>query len=131
MLKRASIEYRKGDYSINYTRSKHLLYNLAQGCTLSPSIFNSYFQESIDILREKVNLSIKMNIAVIAENEEELQWMLRRMEETLLNELNMKINTKNTKVLLCRRNNSIQARIHLQNQQAIDASRRVHIFGQK
>lgn len=29
------------------------------------------------------------DIAVIAENEEELQRMLRSMEETLLNELNM------------------------------------------
>jgi len=40
------------------------------------------------------------DIAVIAENEEELQRMLRCMEETLLNEQNMKINTKKTKVLV-------------------------------
>jgi len=42
------------------------------------------------------------------------------MEESLLNELNMKINMKKTKVLLCRRKNNIKARIHLQNQQAIE-----------
>jgi len=45
--------------------------------------------------------------------------MLRCLEETLLNELN-KINMINTKVLLCRRNNNIKSRIHLQNQQAIE-----------
>ncbi|KAF0761830.1 Reverse transcriptase domain-containing protein [Aphis craccivora] len=38
------------------------------------------------------------NVAVLADSEE-LQRMLRCMEETLLNELNMKINTKKTKVL--------------------------------
>jgi len=77
-----------------------------QGCILSPSIFNAYIQEEIDIIREKIHLGIKMNgrkidmlrfaddIAVIAENEEELQRMLRCMEETLRNELKMKINTK-------------------------------------
>lgn len=37
------------------------------------------------------------DIAVIDETEEELQKMLRRMEETLFNVLNMKINTKKTK----------------------------------
>lgn len=36
------------------------------------------------------------NIADIAENEEKMQRMLRCMKETLLNESNMKINTKNT-----------------------------------
>lgn len=51
------------------------------------------------IIREKIHLGIKINgrtidmlrfaddIAVIAENEEELQRMLRCMEETQLNEL--------------------------------------------
>jgi len=42
------------------------------------------------------------------------------MEETLLNEQNMKINTKKTKVLVCSRNNNITTRIHLQNNQAIE-----------
>jgi len=52
------------------------------------------------------------NVAVLADSEE-LQRMLRCMEETLLNELNMKINTKKTKVLVCSRNNNIRTRIHL------------------
>lgn len=37
--------------------------------------------------------------AVIAENEEKLQKTLNCMEKTLLDELNMAINTKKTKVL--------------------------------
>ena len=45
----------------------------------------------------KINmLRLADDIAVIAENEEELQKMLRCMEEILLNELNMKMNTKKT-----------------------------------
>lgn len=68
------------------------------------------------------------NIAVLAKSKE-LQRMLRYMEETLLNELNMKINTKKTKVLVCSRNNNIRTRIHLKFYQAIGrASRRVHMF---
>lgn len=59
------------------------------------------------------------DITVIAENEEELQRMLRCIEETLLNELSMKINTQKTKVLVCSRNNNITTRIHLQNNQEI------------
>ncbi|VVC34843.1 Endonuclease/exonuclease/phosphatase,Reverse transcriptase domain [Cinara cedri] len=102
-----------------------------QGCNLSPSIFNAYIQEAIDIIREKIQLGIKINgrkidmlrfaddIAVIAENEEDLQRMLRYMEETLLNELSTKINTQKTKVLVCSRNNNITTRIHLQNNQEI------------
>lgn len=40
------------------------------------------------------------DITSIAENEEELQKFLRCMEDTLVNELNMKINKRNTKVLV-------------------------------
>jgi len=32
-----------------------------QGCTLSPSILNACIQEAIDIMREKINLGLKMN----------------------------------------------------------------------
>lgn len=49
-------------------------------------------------------------MAVIDVNEE-LQRMLRCMEETLFNELIMKINTKKTKFLVCCRNNNIKIRI--------------------
>jgi len=60
------------------------------------------------------------DIVIIAENEKELQKMLRYMEETLLNELNMEINTKKTKALICSRNKNIRARIHLQNNKEIE-----------
>jgi len=52
-----------------------------------------------------------IGITVIANNEEELQRMLRCIKETLLNELNMKINTKKTKVLVYNRKNNISVRI--------------------
>lgn len=51
-------------------------------------------------------------IAVIAQNEK-LQRMKRYIEETLLNELNTKINIKNTRVLVYIRNKNIGVRIHL------------------
>lgn len=68
-------------------------------------------------------------IAVIAENEEELQRMLRCMEETLLNEQNMKINTKKTKVLVCSSDRNIKARIYLQNNQEIDQVEKLAYLG--
>jgi len=54
-----------------------------QGCTLSPSIFNAYIREAIDITRKKMHLDIKLNgrkiymlrfvddIAVVAENKKD------------------------------------------------------------
>lgn len=105
---------------------------LRQSCIFSPSIFNGHIQKAIDIIREKIYLGIEMNvrkidmlrfvddIAIIAENEEDLQTILRYMEGTLLNEINMKINTKKTKVLVCSRNRKIRARIHMQNNQEIE-----------
>jgi len=50
-------------------------------------------------MARKFMLRLADNIAVIAENENEFQKMLRCMEKTLLNELNMKINTKRPKFL--------------------------------
>lgn len=103
-----------------------------QGCTLSPYIFNAYIQEAINIIRKKIHLGVKMNgreidmlrftddIAVIAENEEDLQKMLRCMEETMLNELNMKINMKKTKLFVYSRDRNFRARIHLPNNQEIE-----------
>jgi len=49
------------------------------------------------------------------------------MKETLLNEFNMKINMKKTKVLVCSRNDNIRAKIHLQNNQAIEQVEAVEI----
>jgi len=48
------------------------------------------------------------DIAVVAENEN-LPSILSTKEETLLDELNMKINAKKTKVLVCSRINNIWA----------------------
>lgn len=77
---------------------------------------------AISIAREKIHLGIQLNgekidmvrfvddVADIAENEKEMQRMLRCMEETLLNVLNMKINTKKTKTLVRSKNNNIRAK---------------------
>jgi len=86
-----------------------------QGCTLSPLIFNAYIQEAIDIIREKIQLGIKVNgyridmlrfaddIAIIAENEKDLKTLLETLEQVMEKDLHMKINTKKTKVLVCSR----------------------------
>lgn len=50
-------------------------------------------------------LRFAADIVVVAEDEEELQRILRCMKVTLLNELNIKINTKKTNVLVYIRNN--------------------------
>lgn len=67
---------------------------------------------ALDLIQNKIHLGKRMNdrkivmlpfadIAVIAENKEELQIMLRCMKEMLLNELNININTKKIKIIVC------------------------------
>lgn len=67
---------------------------------------------ALDLIQNKIHLGKRMNdrkidmlpfadIAVIAENKEELQIMLRCMKEMLLNELNININRKKIKILVC------------------------------
>lgn len=41
------------------------------------------------------------------------------MKKTLLNELNIKIKTKKTKVLVCNKNNNIKSRVYLKNKQEL------------
>lgn len=106
ILKRAGIEYterrllfklyQKETAVIRFGETEEearIRKGVRQVCNLSLSIFNAYIQKAIDIIREKIRLDIKINgkksdmlrfaddIAVIAENEEELQRMLRCMEE--------------------------------------------------
>lgn len=48
---------------------------------------------------------------VVTENKKNLQRVLKTMEQTLKNELNIKINTKKTYNLVCSRNNNIKINI--------------------
>lgn len=68
----------------------------------------------IDVLR------FADDIVVIAKNEKELQRMMKSMEEMLLSKLNMKINMKKTKVLVCSKNINIRTRIHVQNNKKLE-----------
>lgn len=74
---------------------------------LSPLIFNAYIQEAIDIIRERIQLGIKVNgyridmlrfadnIAIIAENEKDLINILETLKQAMKKDLhNMKINTQ-------------------------------------
>lgn len=56
----------------------------------------AYFQVKLKTLASKV---------IITENEEDLRQILKATEETFINELNIKINTKNTNVLVFNRIN--------------------------
>lgn len=101
-------------------------------CTLSPLIFNAYIQEAIDIIRERIQLGIKVNgyridmlrfaddIAIIAENEKDLKTLLETLEQVMEKDLHMKINTKKTKVLVCSRYNSIRTSIKLKDGENIE-----------
>jgi hypothetical protein len=53
------------------------------------------------------------DIAVITDNEEDLQNSLEIMNSTMKNEYNMKINKAKTKFLVCSRNEGIQTQIAL------------------
>lgn len=84
-----------------------------QGCTPSPIIFNAYIQEAIEKIKEDTNLGIIVNghkismlrfaddIALIAETEEDLQQLIKTMDEIFIKDLRMKINVQKTKVLVC------------------------------
>lgn len=54
------------------------------------------------------------DIALTVETKEGLQEILRTMEETMNNELHMKIKMKKTKVLVCSRNNYTRVKMYLQ-----------------
>jgi len=99
-----------------------------QGCTLSPIIFNAYFQEAIDMIKENSNLGIKINgqkislllfaddIALIAEIKEDLAQLINAMYKTFEKKLEMRINVKKTKLLVCERENNTRIQIKLRNQ---------------
>jgi len=96
-----------------------------QGCSLSPCLFNLYVQEAINRVRELTQVGIKIqgenvdmlrfadDIAVLTENEEDLQNILTVMNSIFREEYNMKINKAKTKILVCSRNEAARPNIKL------------------
>ncbi|KAI5718650.1 hypothetical protein M8J77_024598 [Diaphorina citri] len=91
-----------------------------QGCSLSPYLFNVYVQEAINHIKEDTNVGIKIHgekidmlrfaddIAIITENENDLQRILERMNTIMKTKYNMRMNRTKTKVLVCSRNTEEQ-----------------------
>ena len=85
-----------------------------QGCNLSPALFNIYMEEAIREAQEIGLNGIKINgdeinmlrfaddIAIIAENQDDLQRSINAMDQAL-QEYNMNINKTKTKILVCGR----------------------------
>jgi len=101
MLKRAKIKYtekrllnklyQKDTAVIRFGENEEeacIRKRVRQDYTLSRSIFNAFIQKAIDMIREKIYLGININdrkidmlrfadvSAIIAENEEEWQWII-------------------------------------------------------
>lgn len=86
---------------------------------------DAYIQEAVNLINGRTRVRVKINgrninmqifvdgIAVIAEQKEDLQEILRTVQKALINELGMKINTKKTKVLVCSKKNYIKIKIYL------------------
>jgi len=101
---------------------------VGQGCTLSPNIFNAYIQEAIDMMKDNTNLGIKINgqqicvlrftddIALITENKEDLVQLIKTMDETFNNELDMGINVRKTKVMMRGRENRTRIQMEIRKQ---------------
>ncbi|VVC32955.1 Reverse transcriptase domain [Cinara cedri] len=81
-----------------------IMKGVSQGCSLSPYLFNLYVQEAINKIKEKGGVGINIHgekidmlrfaddIAVLAENENDLQNILNIMNDTMRDEFKMKIN---------------------------------------
>lgn len=92
-----------------------IMKGVRQGCSLSPYLFNLYVQEAINKIREKGGVGINIHgekidmlrfaddIAVLAENENNLQNTLNIMNDTMRDEFKMKINIEKTKILISSR----------------------------
>jgi len=99
-----------------------------QGCTLSPIIFNAYIQEAVDIINENAKLGIKINgqkismlrfaddIALIAESKEDLAQLINAMDKTFEKELELRINMKKIRLMVCERENNTKIQIKIRNQ---------------
>lgn len=59
------------------------------------------------------------DIALIAKSKEDLDQLIKIMDETFVKELNMKINVQKTKVLVCGRENKTRVQLKLRGNQIV------------
>lgn len=112
----------------NKEETAHIRKGVRQGCSLSPCLFNIYVQKAIDRVREEFVTGVNIHgdkvdmirfaddIALITENEEDLQKILCKMDKIMEEEFNMRINANKTKVLVCSRNDENKTAIELRNE---------------
>jgi len=60
------------------------------------------------------------DIAIIAENEKDLEKILGTLEQAMEKDLHIKINAKKTKVLVCSRDNNIRTKIKLKSDETVE-----------
>lgn len=124
MLARMGINTQIENFCMNYTKMQVSVVKIQdkvkgakinkgvrQGCTLSPIIFNVDIQEAIDKIKEDTNLGININgqkismlrftddIALFAENKENLDQIIKTMDEIFIRDLCIKITVYKAKVL--------------------------------
>lgn len=91
----------------DYQEEARIKKGVRQGCNLSPILFNAYVQQAIDELREETNLGIKVqgmkidmmrfadDIAVLTEDECDMNEAISQIDTIFLNRYNLKINKNN------------------------------------
>jgi|AKYZ01.1.fsa_nt_gi Reverse transcriptase (RNA-dependent DNA polymerase). len=106
---RAIIRYGKSEDTASIRKG------VRQGCNLSPALFNAYIQDGLDSINEESDIGIRVqgerinmlrfadDIAVLTENEQEMNDFLNRMDERLGVEYNLRVNIEKTAVMMCER----------------------------
>jgi hypothetical protein len=87
-----------------------------QGCSLSPLIFNTYIEEALNEVREKMDVGVTIQgekvdmlcfadyIVVLAENKDELERFLNEMVTVRKENYSMNVNRSKTNVMVCGKN---------------------------
>ncbi|KAL4152963.1 hypothetical protein QTP88_000796 [Uroleucon formosanum] len=128
---------KKGEITTNVQIKK----GVRQGCTLSPPLFNCYIEKVINIVKAKLtrlNIGIKIggqivsmirfadDIVVIAESEGDIQRAAEEMDE-MLRTSEMKINSKETNILVCARDPKVRTDVYIGNQKLEQVEEMVYL----